>query len=95
MATINMHIKFCASFHHMLVQTGVMVRAWLSLVLTSVTLNFDFQPFSFAWNSWDCEVANLKEAIIVAVYLVYKSRPNNIWAFKLNFTLKGRVTEPP
>ena len=38
-------IKLYASFHHhMWIQTGVTVRKWLSWVVTSVTLTFDFLP---------------------------------------------------
>ena len=44
------NIMLCASFHHhMWIQTGVMVRKWISWVLTSVTLTFDVWPWPFAW----------------------------------------------
>ena len=35
----------------MWIQTRVTVRKWLSWVLTSVTLTFDFWPWPFAWTS--------------------------------------------
>ena len=44
------NIKLYATFHHhMWIQTGVTVRKWLSLVVTSVTLTFDLWPWPFVW----------------------------------------------
>ena len=46
------NIKLCASFHpHMWLETEVTDQKWLNWVLTSVTLTFDFRPWSFAWTS--------------------------------------------
>ena len=49
-APLLSNIKLYASFHHhMWIQTWVTVRKQLSWVVTSVTLTFDFWPWSFAW----------------------------------------------
>ena len=49
-APLLSNIKLYASFHHhMCIQTGVTVRKRLSWVVTSVTLTFDFWPWSFSW----------------------------------------------
>ena len=46
------NIKLCASFHHHVwIQTGVTVWKRLSWVLTSVTLTFDFWPWTFVSTS--------------------------------------------
>ena len=51
-APVLSNIKLCASFHHhMWIQTGVMVRKWLSRMLTSVTLTSDLWPWPFVWKS--------------------------------------------
>ena len=49
---LQCYFKLCASFHHhMWIQTGVKFRKRLSWVMTSVTLTFDFWPWTFAWTS--------------------------------------------
>ena len=49
-APLLSNIKLYISFHHhMWIQTGVTVRKWLSWVVTSVTLTFNFWPWPFAW----------------------------------------------
>ena len=51
-APLLSNIKLYASFHHHIwIQTGVTVRKWLSLVVTSVTLTFDLWLWPFAWTS--------------------------------------------
>ena len=45
------HIKLCASFYHMWIQSGVTVRKGRNWVLTSVTLTFDPWPWPFSWTS--------------------------------------------
>ena len=51
-APLLSNIKLYATFHHRLwIQTGVTVRKWLSLVVTSVILTFDLWHWPFAWTS--------------------------------------------
>ena len=51
-APLQNHIKLCVSFrHHMWNQTGVMVPKRLIWVMTSITLTFDFWPWTFAYTS--------------------------------------------
>ena len=46
------NIKLYASFyHHMWIQTVIMVRKQLNGVMTSGTLTFDIWPWPFAWTS--------------------------------------------
>ena len=46
LSNTKLYVSF---YHHMLIQTRVIVRKRLSWVVTSVTLTFDLWPWPFAW----------------------------------------------